>query len=96
MVAFLQAHDAPFDESDFSEYFARIEEPAQTTYRGYTIYKHGFGSQGPVLLQTLNILENFDLPPDGLRERRLPAHHRRGDEAGLRGSRYLSTRIRRS
>src|SRR5690606_21239956 len=26
-----------------------------------TVYKHGFGSQGPVLLQTLNILELFDL-----------------------------------
>jgi len=61
MVAFLRQHDAPFDESDFAEYFARIEEPARTTYRGYTVYKHGFGSQGPVLLQTLNILEQFDL-----------------------------------
>jgi gamma-glutamyltranspeptidase/glutathione hydrolase len=61
MVAFLRAHDAPFDESDFAEYFAKVEEPAHTTYRGYTIYKHGFGSQGPMLLETLNILENFDL-----------------------------------
>ena len=61
MVAFLQKHGAPFDNSDFAEYFARIEEPAKTTYRGYTVYKHGFGSQGPVLLQALNILENFDL-----------------------------------
>ena len=61
MVAFLQKHGAPFDASDFAEYFARIEEPAKTTYRGYTVYKHGFGSQGPVLLQALNILENFDL-----------------------------------
>jgi gamma-glutamyltranspeptidase/glutathione hydrolase len=61
MVAFLQKHNAPFDLSDFAEYYARIEEPARTTYRGYTVYKHGFGSQGPVLLQTLNILENFDL-----------------------------------
>jgi gamma-glutamyltranspeptidase / glutathione hydrolase len=61
MVAFLQKHGAPFDLSDFAEYYARIEEPAKTTYRGYTVYKHGFGSQGPVLLQTLNILENFDL-----------------------------------
>jgi gamma-glutamyltranspeptidase/glutathione hydrolase len=61
MVTFLRQHDAPFDERDFSEYFARIEEPARTTYRGYTVYKHGFGSQGPVLLQTLNILEQFDL-----------------------------------
>ena len=61
MVAFLQRYDAPFDVSDFAEYFAKIEEPARTTYRGYTVYKHGFGSQGPVLLQALNILENFDL-----------------------------------
>ena len=61
MVAFLQKHQAPFDASDFAEYFARIEEPASTTYRGYTVYKHGFSSQGPVLLQTLNILETFDL-----------------------------------
>ena len=61
MVAFLQKHGAPFDLSDFADYYARIEEPASTTYRGYTVYKHGFGSQGPVLLQALNILENFDL-----------------------------------
>src|SRR5262245_52105080 len=61
MVAFLREHGAPFDASDFAEYFARIEEPAKTTYRGYTVYKHGFGSQGPALLQALNILETFDL-----------------------------------
>ena len=61
MVAFLQKNGAPFDASDFADYYARIEEPAKTTYRGYTVYKHGFGSQGPVLLQALNILENFDL-----------------------------------
>ena len=65
MVAFLQKHGAPFDLSDFAEYYARIEEPAKTTYRGYTVYKHGFGSQGPVLLQALNILENFDLQKMG-------------------------------
>ena len=65
MVAFLQKHNAPFDERDFAEYFARIEEPAKTTYRGYTVYKHGFGSQGPMLLQTLNILEQFDLSAMG-------------------------------
>src|SRR5918993_1548176 len=61
MVTFLQKNGAPFDRSDFAEFFARVEEPAKTTYRGYTVYKHGFGSQGPVLLQALNILENFDL-----------------------------------
>jgi gamma-glutamyltranspeptidase / glutathione hydrolase len=61
MVAILEEHGAPFDASDFSDYFARIEEPAHTTYRSYTIYKQGFSSQGPTLLQALNILGNFDL-----------------------------------
>ncbi len=61
MVAFLRQHGAPFDAADFAEFFARVEAPAKTTYRGFTVYKHGFGSQGPHLLQTLNILENFDL-----------------------------------
>ena len=65
MVAFLQKHSAPFEYSDFAEFYARVEAPAQTTYRGYTVYKHSFGSQGPVLLQTLNILENFDLKAMG-------------------------------
>jgi gamma-glutamyltranspeptidase/glutathione hydrolase len=65
MVAYLQKHGAPFDASDFSEFFARIEAPASTTYRGYTVYKHSFGSQGPVLLQTLNILETFNLKAMG-------------------------------
>ena len=61
MVAFLKKNEAPFEYKDFAEFFARVEEPAHTTYRGYTVYKHGFGSQGPMLLQTLNILETFDL-----------------------------------
>jgi gamma-glutamyltranspeptidase/glutathione hydrolase len=61
MVAFLRQHGAPFEAGDFADYFARVEPPASTTYRGYTVYKHGFGSQGPALLQTLNILEMFDL-----------------------------------
>ena len=61
MVAFLKEHRAPFERADFAEFFAKVEEPAVTTYRGYQVYKHAFGSQGPVLLQTLNILEQFDL-----------------------------------
>ena len=71
---------------------ARSRSRRTTTYRGYTVYKHGFGSQGPVLLQTLNILEKFDLQRDGLRQRRLPAHGHRGDEARLRRPRHLLRR----
>jgi gamma-glutamyltranspeptidase/glutathione hydrolase len=61
MTAFLKKHQTPFELEDFSEYFARVEEPATVNYRGYQVYKHAFGSQGPVLLQALNILERFDL-----------------------------------
>src|SRR5262247_4609333 len=61
MVAFLKQHETPFEYDDFAEFFARIEVPATANYRGYQVYKHSFGSQGPVLLEALNILEQFDL-----------------------------------
>ena len=65
MVAFLEAHSTPFDYDDFAEFYARVEEPTSTTYKGYTVYKQSFNSQGPALLQMLNILENFDLQAMG-------------------------------
>ncbi len=65
MVAFLQAHATPFQYDDFAEFYARVEEPTSTDYKGYTIYKQSFNSQGPTLLQMLNILENFDLQAMG-------------------------------
>jgi gamma-glutamyltranspeptidase/glutathione hydrolase len=48
-------------EEDLASYHGRIEEPAVAPYRGYTIYKAGFWTQGPALLQTLRLLEGFDL-----------------------------------
>lgn len=50
-----------FSEEDFASYHARVEDAAKTNYRGIEVYKLGFWSQGPVLLQTLNILEGYDL-----------------------------------
>ncbi len=50
-----------FTEEDFASYRARVEEAKRTTYRGIDVYKVGFWSQGPILLQTLNILEGYDL-----------------------------------
>jgi len=65
MVRFLQDNGAPYEISDFAEFYARIEDPAVTTYKEYTVYKQPFNSQGPMLLQALNILENFDLQAMG-------------------------------
>ena len=50
---------------DFAAFEARVEEPASASYRGIDVYKVGFWSQGPVLLQTLNLLEGFDVNPLG-------------------------------
>jgi gamma-glutamyltranspeptidase/glutathione hydrolase len=51
----------PWDLADFSEFSVKIEEPLRTSYRGYDVYTQTFNSQGPVLLETLNMLEPMDL-----------------------------------
>jgi gamma-glutamyltranspeptidase/glutathione hydrolase len=46
---------------DLATHVTRIDEPVSVDYRGYTIYKCGPWTQGPYLLQTLRLLEGFDL-----------------------------------
>lgn len=41
------------------------EEPLKTNYKGIDVYKLSQWTQGPMLLQSLNILENFDLKSMG-------------------------------
>ena len=50
---------------DLANYHADQEEPKMGTYRGYEIYKPGFWTQGPVMIEALNILEGFDLKAMG-------------------------------
>ena len=47
--------------TDMARFRAEVEEPTKTTYRGLEVYKVGFGSQGPVFLEELNLLEGYDL-----------------------------------
>ncbi|HYW09722.1 MAG TPA: gamma-glutamyltransferase, partial [Longimicrobium sp.] len=46
---------------DLDRWKVRIEEPVMTSYRGIDVYKLTHWTQGPSMLQALNILENFDL-----------------------------------
>ena len=46
---------------DMAAFKLSVEEPVSTTYRGYTVYKPGFWSQGPAMIEALNILEGFDV-----------------------------------
>ena len=50
---------------DLSSWEVKIEEPMMTSYRGIEVFKLQQWTQGPVMLQTLNILENFDLKEMG-------------------------------
>ena len=46
---------------DLARWRPRIEEPLSTTYKGVEVYKLSHWTQGPVMLQALNILEPMDL-----------------------------------
>ncbi len=46
---------------DLARWKVKIEEPLSTEYKGITVYKLPMWQQGPVMLQTLNILENVNL-----------------------------------
>ncbi len=51
--------------SDLANWKVRIEEPVKTDYRGIEVFKLTHWTQGPALLQTLNILENSNLKSMG-------------------------------
>jgi gamma-glutamyltranspeptidase/glutathione hydrolase len=51
--------------SDLANWKVKIEEPMMTTYKGIEVYKLQQWTQGPVMLQSLNMLENFDLKSMG-------------------------------
>ena len=46
---------------DLDKWQVHIETPVKTSYRGIDVYKLTTWVQGPVMLQALNILENFDI-----------------------------------
>lgn len=50
---------------DLAKWKPVIEEPLHTNYKGIEVYKLQQWTQGPSLLQALNILENFDLKSMG-------------------------------
>jgi len=46
---------------DLAGFHAETDKPRSTTYRGYEVVKPGFWTQGPVMIETLNLLEGYDL-----------------------------------
>lgn len=52
-------------KEDLSAHVTTIEEPVAIQYKNYTVYKCNTWTQGPVLLQSLRLLENFRLKSMG-------------------------------
>jgi gamma-glutamyltranspeptidase/glutathione hydrolase len=46
---------------DLAKWRVKIEEPVKVSYKGIDVYKLDFWTQGPAMLQALNILEGMDL-----------------------------------
>ena len=65
LVAAVRELGGLFTAEDLAHWKVKIEEPVHTSYKGIEVYKLTTWVQGPVMLQALNILENFDLKAMG-------------------------------
>src|SRR5579872_3871624 len=59
--AFSRANKGLLRYEDMAAFHLEPEDPVATTFQGYQVYKPGFWSQGPSLIEALNILEGYDL-----------------------------------
>ena len=60
-----QAHAGLLTAEDMAGFEPRVAPPVKTSYRGLEVYKCGPWTQGPAMLQALNLLEGFDLAAMG-------------------------------
>ena len=54
-----------FTLKDLDRWRVKLETPVSTTYKGVEVFKLTHWTQGPALLQALNMIENADLRPMG-------------------------------
>jgi gamma-glutamyltranspeptidase / glutathione hydrolase len=57
---FSRENDGLIRYEDLAGYRGKIEEPWKTTYKNYEVYSTSSVSQGPMLLQAMNLLEPYD------------------------------------
>lgn len=61
MVSYLQSVGSKFELDDFAGYETDFTAPYSVNYRGHTVYQTAIPSQGIILLEALNIIENADV-----------------------------------
>jgi len=62
---YMQTHGGLLAAEDFARFHARVGAPVKADYHGYEIYKAGFWTQGPAMVETLNLLDGYDLKAMG-------------------------------
>ncbi len=63
--AWSRANDGLIRYVDLATHTTRVEEPVAIAYRGLTVFKCGVWTQGPYLLEALQILKDIDLKAMG-------------------------------
>ena len=61
LVSAARGEGALFTTEDLARWQVRFEEPVSAAYHGIQVYKLTTWTQGPALLESLNLLENADL-----------------------------------
>ena len=61
IVKFSKQRDGLLEGGDLASFETKIEAPARMDFRGTTIFKCGFWSQGPAMLQTLALLRDLHI-----------------------------------
>jgi gamma-glutamyltranspeptidase/glutathione hydrolase len=61
IAAFSAERDGLLARTDLARFETHVEAPLSLAFGGTTVFKCGFWSQGPVLLQALGLLQHFDL-----------------------------------
>lgn len=62
---YMQTHGGLLAAEDLARFHARVGAPVKADYHGYQVYKAGFWTQGPALVETLNLIEGYDLKAMG-------------------------------
>lgn len=65
VAAFSEVNGGLISYADLAGFKADVDAPRTGTYRGYEIVKPGFWTQGPAMIEALNILEGYDLKAMG-------------------------------
>jgi len=61
LVRGMREQGGQITREDLAGWKVRLEEPVSTSYKGIDVYKLNVWTQGPAMLQALNILEEVDL-----------------------------------